>query len=304
MRRLPCNHAALDVITPESAYWIGFLFADGTVATTDRQAVALRLAIRDGDHVYRCREFFKSEHRVAEHIAAVRGKQHRSLGFRICSPRLTQKLIEYGIRPGSKTSHRPIKQLCGNRDFWRGFVDGDGHIGVREHRLMLDLIGAKYILTKFGEYVFTLTGYRPKIKVAGSIFRIVIYSINAQIVIKNLYKRGDVGLKRKVEVARRAAAMTFAPQPIYFQLKHRLKHRSYKLTPEQRDELARGYVAGKSTHILAAEYGISIPSVVSIIKVRGIKFRPRGRIPRINYHKFQSLNPSLLNPRSLPVAAL
>jgi hypothetical protein len=28
----PLNHEALDIVTNDAAYWIGFLFADGSVA--------------------------------------------------------------------------------------------------------------------------------------------------------------------------------------------------------------------------------------------------------------------------------
>ena len=62
------NEEAFDAITEESAYWVGFLMADGCVSDPANgrcPTLALALAQRDMHHVVRFREFLGSTHPVS-----------------------------------------------------------------------------------------------------------------------------------------------------------------------------------------------------------------------------------------------
>jgi len=63
-RRYPLNEGAFDTLTPEAAYWLGFLLADGSVS--DAGLLTLRLAAVDREHVERFRAFVGAGHPVTE----------------------------------------------------------------------------------------------------------------------------------------------------------------------------------------------------------------------------------------------
>ena len=60
------NHEAFDIVTNDAAYWIGFLFADGSVIKQQKGApqVQLRLSEVDRGHLEKFRHFLDSTHAI------------------------------------------------------------------------------------------------------------------------------------------------------------------------------------------------------------------------------------------------
>ena len=59
------RHDAFDVLSPEAAYWVGFLFADGSVGRDKRsRTISVRLSERDRQHLMKLRTFLKSSHAI------------------------------------------------------------------------------------------------------------------------------------------------------------------------------------------------------------------------------------------------
>src|SRR5262245_20146722 len=59
------NEAAFDVLTEESAYWAGFMMADGNISVREYSTyVTLGLAEADRDHVAAFRTFLGSTHTI------------------------------------------------------------------------------------------------------------------------------------------------------------------------------------------------------------------------------------------------
>ena len=64
--RCRLRHDAFDELTPGAAYWIGFLFADGSVGRRGQSGiVGLRVSERDRDHVVKLRSFLGSTHAIS-----------------------------------------------------------------------------------------------------------------------------------------------------------------------------------------------------------------------------------------------
>ena len=64
--RCKVRHDALDELTPSAAYWIGFLFADGSVSYCGQSGkVGLRVSERDKDHIVKLRTFLGSTHAIS-----------------------------------------------------------------------------------------------------------------------------------------------------------------------------------------------------------------------------------------------
>jgi hypothetical protein len=66
----PLRHDALDELTPDAAYWCGFIFTDGTISRrtgnrrTQQPEIAVVLQRRDWDHLVKLRDFLGSAHAI------------------------------------------------------------------------------------------------------------------------------------------------------------------------------------------------------------------------------------------------
>jgi hypothetical protein len=121
------NHNAFDIITDDAAYWIGFLFADGSIFRSRKEVlrVQVRLSEVDKSQLVKFREFLGSTHAIGTCPAGNFGgyASRPSVRFSVGSERLANRLLELGRYEG------PIaRELATSRHFWRGVVDGDGSI--------------------------------------------------------------------------------------------------------------------------------------------------------------------------------
>lgn len=115
----------------ESAYWLGFIYADGSITCREtgnkRYVLEVCLAEKDKDHILKLRNFIGSKKEIE------RRESTKSFRLIISSKQLVSNLKNLGIIE-NKTYKSDIRQILRNipkeymRDFIRGFVDGDGHI--------------------------------------------------------------------------------------------------------------------------------------------------------------------------------
>lgn len=122
---------SFDNWTPDMAYFLGFIYADGNVDKT-RTRFTISTSSKDIDILLKLKAFIKSNHNISNIV--VKNKYPQSI-LRISSPNLCKRLIQLGVIPA--------KSLClmWNRDipnsminhFVRGYFDGDGSITKREN---------------------------------------------------------------------------------------------------------------------------------------------------------------------------
>ena len=68
------NEDYFEVIdTEEKAYWLGFLYADGSVGTS-RYTVELALKEEDYEHILKFKEHIESEHKISKRQKEIDGK--------------------------------------------------------------------------------------------------------------------------------------------------------------------------------------------------------------------------------------
>jgi hypothetical protein len=213
-QRCTLRHDALDVLTPEAAYWCGFIFTDGSVVFRARGGtpeVSLTLAVRDREHVEAYRAFFGSTHTIIERPASVSrlpggrnicGGPAIMLSFR--SRRLAERLLSLGRYEGPVDS-----ELAASRDFWRGVIDGDGHIGTvkHEHRrsTRLSLVGSHRLLDGFCAFAASKQAGRMRREprpCKGKNLYEVTWSYNAALLLIDcLYTDAAIALRRKADAA-------------------------------------------------------------------------------------------------------
>lgn len=210
------DHEVFDVITPESAYWMGFLFADGCITEYRGGApqVILDLGEKDRAHVEKFRTFLKSTHKIitVQHkrgnIKELQVSERKSCTFRVRSTQLVTALQTRGmVKKGPDRA--PVGELENSVDFWRGVVDGDGtvrvHIDKRGNGYKypcLILCGHMPLLEKYQAFLIRQGVSTNIIDTISGIYQIRMLGAPALSIIRLLYANATVALDRKIEMAR------------------------------------------------------------------------------------------------------
>lgn len=200
------DETVFDTVTEESAYWVGFLITDGAIVENEGHSPAVKLGLQESDlgHLYKFRDFLKSGHRIAHKISDEGDKKYPSVHFGVRSGKLTSALAKFGVIP-RKSHVAKVVGLEKDRHFWRGVIDGDGCIFLRETpgRLQLILSGSEDLTSQFREYVLSLSPTcGSEVHPDKSIFRLAITGKHAMRAIRELYRDARVALDRKAYIAR------------------------------------------------------------------------------------------------------
>lgn len=209
--RYTVNHTAFDTITEESAYWIGFLMADGCVLDRKKRlpVLALCLAEKDKDHIEQFRQFLNATHPLHSNPGKLNGKVFPRWCIKIASRELCATLAKYGVVPRKSL----IAQVIGletNRHFWRGVIDGDGSIFIISARsgtrscVSMGLTGAASLLQQFIGFI---KGHLPDVelktystKINSAAVRVQTTSTKALRILALLYGDCTVALPRKADL--------------------------------------------------------------------------------------------------------
>jgi hypothetical protein len=205
-RRFTHREDAFDTLTPASKYWIGFLLADGSIERTGTGSAMLdtSLQLRDKAHLEKMKLFLQAGHKISERkVNTLRIDGHLVAGpffqarLSIRSQRLTDALEGHGMCNKSINRVAP-PYLIDDIDFWRGLVDGDGHVGENASGPSLGLCGGEILMQQFIDFarnhdIGTNTTVRPH----GNIFT-ASYTRHAAIrLARLLYTDAIVALDRK-----------------------------------------------------------------------------------------------------------
>lgn len=146
-RQYPLWDNAFHTLTPEAAYWLGFLMADGCVH--DESKITLGLAEKDRHHVEKFRSYLRTDSRPIQSVP-----QTRSVAFKVHSRQLVLDLTRYGIVPRKSL----IALAAGGVDdcpaFWLGVLDGDGTIdAIAKGYLRVRLMGTLGLMQQFVQFL-------------------------------------------------------------------------------------------------------------------------------------------------------
>jgi Mor family transcriptional regulator len=206
-RTCTLDETVFDQINERSAYWAGFLMADGVVTSQSPPRLGLMLSRVDEQHIYKFRSFLRSTHKVNRVTCTLNAKEFLCSGLLISSRKLAESLGKFGVVP--RKSH--IARLIGldaNRHTFRGLVDGDGYISFRSIKYnrypSIGLVGSFDIVNQFSVYV---KGIFPEIDLRvrkkSSIYTVGAVGMKALKIIKHLYENcdSDAVLNRKKVLA-------------------------------------------------------------------------------------------------------
>jgi hypothetical protein len=144
---------------PDKAYWLGFVGADGCV-TGFRSGVpgALRLQIKlarkDRDHLVALHKTLKANRPIRDNEQFSAGKMRPYSTLTVYSAQLVQGLVSHGITPRKTSTLQPWDGPAHLMPhYWRGLVDGDGHIHINERGVYMGIVGSEFVAKAFAAWV-------------------------------------------------------------------------------------------------------------------------------------------------------
>ncbi len=160
IRNTSCNIHYFDTWSPNMAYILGFLFADGSVDKSHHMVV-VNLAEKD-----KCvLEFIKKELQAKYPIrfipaVDINGPQSN---FNLSSKILAEKLIELGMKPRKTYNDDPFPEVPDEMmpHFIRGYFDGDGTASISNiDTLYVGFCGSVKLITGIRDALVRLLGMR------------------------------------------------------------------------------------------------------------------------------------------------
>jgi hypothetical protein len=120
-----------EIDNEESAYWLGFLYADGYIRN-DLSAVELSLTKRDEDHIIRFKKFLGTNSPIKDKKVTLSGKEYTASKITVCSKKLSSDLTSLGCF-NNKSTTLSFPNFISKKylhHFMRGYFDGDGSFQV------------------------------------------------------------------------------------------------------------------------------------------------------------------------------
>lgn len=186
----------------QTAYWLGFLFADGCVSEKRGcWTTGLVLSKRDEGHLGKFLDFLESDYPLKK------DSRYETIGVHLYSTKLAANLIKLGCTPRkSATLTFPDISIPLISHFVRGYFDGDGSAwGAGKYKsLHLKFVGNKNFLECLGYIIHTLVGTSPTLEkhYKSEIVYYLKYSgqFKAHCVARWMYEDATVWLDRKREI--------------------------------------------------------------------------------------------------------
>lgn len=120
-----------DKMTKELAYFLGFFWADGTIANNGSSLV-IEVLREDGEIL---RNTFREVFPFSESFRE-RDNRKPQMSFRVCDSKVGNLLKSLGKYPKSVENHEKIYNYINDKDLWvyflRGLIDGDGSFYINE----------------------------------------------------------------------------------------------------------------------------------------------------------------------------
>lgn len=204
------NDYAFDGLDEETAYWAGFLAADGCVRG---RLVELQLKSSDITHLEKLKKFVSGNQKITirTNNSPVYKKPTVGAAYRFSSERITKRLAEFGITERKSLTFKATELVAKNKHFIRGVIDGDGSLYITKSYMkrgkeqaehpMLYLVGSRDFCGQFASYVSSILEKEIKVYKKNSVYVVSLGCTPAYRMIKHLYEDASVYLDRKKELA-------------------------------------------------------------------------------------------------------
>lgn len=187
------NHNAFSKQNEESIYWLGFLWADGSIQT-DRNHYTLELEIMDEEHAEKFKKFINAK-------KITKRNRNNSTTFRvnISSKQIILDLLNFGFDIKDNRVNLPNIDNKYLRIFLRGYFDGDGHIRIKNEKFeAIDISGREVFIDNIYN---TFPYFIRKEKHSTRSLRIYTNKEFGLKFLKYIYKDANIYLERKYNSA-------------------------------------------------------------------------------------------------------
>lgn len=147
--------------TPDKAYWLGFIAADGCVTGFNRgyPRLQIKLARKDRDHLLILHKALKARRPVRDHEDVSLGEMRSYSTLAVYSPPLANALVTHGITARKSATLQPWDGPAALMPhYWRGLFDGDGHITINGNGVYTGLVGSEAVVRGFGDWAHSVCG--------------------------------------------------------------------------------------------------------------------------------------------------
>lgn len=191
--------------TEEKSYWLGFLYADGSVYKDNKGNYRFELGLAEKDliHIEKFKKFVDSKHTIKYRV--------KTKSFRLVfnDHQFTKNLIDLGCVPNKSliltfpTEDQVPLEL--QRHFIRGYFDGDGYLSKPPRALGVNLLGTKEFLDSILEYTYTFLNITKKVlkkdkRHLNNTYYFEFSGDNARYFLKHIYENSNIFLNRKKEL--------------------------------------------------------------------------------------------------------
>ena len=128
--------AFASIQTVDQAYWFGFLSADGSIKFRRQHQVAgfeCNLQVGDISHLEKLRQFLQTTQpiRIVTNVHKKRERTYEHAQLRCANVQMASDLVQCGILGIKVGDPSPLHGMPEDlfRAYFRGYFDGDGHIG-------------------------------------------------------------------------------------------------------------------------------------------------------------------------------
>lgn len=152
------DHHFDDIDSPEKAYWLGFLGADGCIKANKRD-LHTNLQLSDMSHLEILRQDLKASSPVRVHHEQKLNREYASL--LVISEALCQGLMKHGVVPRKSMTLQPPDQLRGDMvpHYIRGYFDGNGCIHGHGRHISWSVVGSKELMTWIAASISSACGF-------------------------------------------------------------------------------------------------------------------------------------------------
>lgn len=203
------DDTVFDSINEFSAYWIGFLLADGSLSQ-GTNCIQMGLGVIDKKHLEKLKDFFKCTNKI--HVYTTKNckigtrtiKEREIAKLEVHSDKLLNRLKYFGFDNNKSKSAHIHPELQNNKDFWRGLIDGDGCISLKKGKPTIHLCGTLNVIEGFIKFVqdnITPTNCKAR-KTKDDVYQVVFEYKKGREVINYLYNNSNIYLDRKFEKAK------------------------------------------------------------------------------------------------------
>ena len=202
------NTDLFKTINEISAYWMGFILADGTFrknTSSKSYQLLFCLSIKDKSHLEKFRESIQPgvSITIIEPKETDCFKNNGSCRIGITNTEICKDIWKYGITPNKSKEVILKNEIIFNKHFWRGFVDGDGYLGYTEsgnNKQRLEVVGNISTLNYFLDFCKTIIpDLKNQVKPHKNIYCVRLGGKTAKTILKELYEGSSIFLDRKKE---------------------------------------------------------------------------------------------------------